>query len=71
MAKARSNRRNSAAKFSRNRALRTPFLRLIFDDGWNGSGVVSAELVSNVQLIVVQIPPREQNTMLSPRTTRY
>jgi hypothetical protein len=25
----------SAAKISRNRTLRTPFLRLIFDDEWN------------------------------------
>ena len=41
----------SAAKFSRNRAFRTPFLRLIFDHDWKGSKVVSAELVLNVQLV--------------------
>jgi hypothetical protein len=27
----------SAAEISRNRTLRTPFLRLIRDDGWNAS----------------------------------
>ena len=55
----------SAANFSCNRAIRTPFLRRIFGYDWKGSKMVSAELVSTVYLMSLNVLPREQNTNIS------
>ena len=56
---------DSAAKSSSNRAFCTHLLRLIFDDSWNRSKGVSAELVSNVQplmsFVIAVILPKEQS----------
>ena len=50
----------SAAKISRNRTLRVPFLRLIRDDGWNAPEDYAAELDSVVHRIVGSLLPNEQ-----------
>ena len=53
----------SAAKITRNRTLRTPFLRLIRDDGWNASEDFAAELDPEVHWIVGSLLPNEQTIL--------
>jgi hypothetical protein len=53
----------SASKIGHNRTLRTPFLRLIRDDGWNASEDYAAELDSDVHRILGSLLPNKQTVL--------